>query len=71
MEHAMPNDDSTKAAALKLLASGQATVADIAALTGNSRQLIAYWALYAGIRATTTRAKYLAKLWKKTLQRQG
>jgi hypothetical protein len=41
-----PND-STKQAALHILAKGEATMQEVAELAGTSRQLVRYWAMYA------------------------
>lgn len=43
MTRASTNDDSTKAAALKLLRRGLITQSEAARLAGVSRQLVRYW----------------------------
>jgi hypothetical protein len=57
------NDDSTKAAVLKLLKRGQVTQSEAARLAGRSRQIVAHWAK--GL--PDARAEYLAKLWARAL----
>jgi hypothetical protein len=61
----MMPDSTTKQAALNLLSRGLATVAEVASLSGESRQLVRWWArdLPPGIRAA-----YLAKQWKQARQ---
>lgn len=54
---------TARGAALKLLADGVATMAEVANLAGTDRQLVAYWASRAGIDAVTTREQYLQRAW--------
>jgi len=67
----MAPTDNTKRAALKLLRNGKASLVELAALAKTSRQLVRYWAIADGIDFEAARARYLAKLWQKTLERQG
>jgi hypothetical protein len=50
-------------AALRLLAQGDATVAEVAGLIGSSRQRVAYWATSAGIDPIANRDLRLEQLW--------
>lgn len=50
-----------------LLRSGKATMAEVAALVGTSRQQIALWTNRAGINAVETRRAYLRSEWKEAL----
>ena len=61
-----PND-AARLAALALLRSGHATMAEIAELTGLTRQGVAYWASAVGIDAVATRRAYLTRVWKAAL----
>jgi len=54
--------DAVKTAAQYLLREGLATYAEVAALTGKSRQGVRKWAIELG--AETARQDHLAKLWK-------
>jgi hypothetical protein len=58
-------------AAVALLRRGVATLADVAWLTGASRQLIRHWARQAEIDATKRRAAYLERHWSRQMRRQG
>ncbi len=58
-------DDRT--AAISMARLGIATLAEIAALAGVSRQLVRYWALAEGIDIAKTRAAWLAKEWKRRM----
>ena len=64
---ALPNHDATKAAAQYLLRHGLATYAEIAAISGRSRQVVRKWSL--AIDAETKRADVLAKLWRDAIRR--
>lgn len=57
-------NETTIKAALALLRSGRATVADVAWLAGTSRQLVTYWARRARIDPIAARQAYLARLWR-------
>jgi transposase-like protein len=50
-------------AALRLLANGDATVAEVATLIGTSRQLVAYWAKGDGLDPVANRRRRLTQLW--------
>jgi hypothetical protein len=50
-------------AALRLLANGDATVAEVASLIGTSRQLVAYWAKGGGLDPVANRQRRLVQLW--------
>ena len=64
---ALTNHDATKAAAQSLLKQGLATYAEIAALSGYSRQTIRWFA--GELDAETARQDHLAKLWRDALRR--
>jgi hypothetical protein len=57
--------DLEKRAAQSLLRRGLASYAEIAGLTGRSRQIIRLWA--STLNAATARDRYLARIWRKTL----
>ena len=50
-------------AALKLLAEGRATAAEVAWLAGVNRQNVTYWVKCANLDPVTLRAKHLLQLW--------
>jgi predicted DNA-binding protein (UPF0251 family) len=52
-------------AALKIMTSGRATIAEVAELVGISRQSMWRAAQRAGIDPVANREKYLLELWKK------
>jgi predicted aminopeptidase len=54
---------NNRLAALKILARGHATMAEIAALAGVSRQGVRKWAQQAGIDPVETRRRRLQALW--------
>jgi predicted transcriptional regulator len=58
-------DATTRAAALKIMAKGHATIAEIAELVGLSRQAVRMWAQRAKIDPVTSRQEHLAELWAK------
>jgi predicted transcriptional regulator len=58
-------DAATRAAALKIMTRGHATIAEIAELVGISRQAVRMWAQRAEIDPVENRATYLAELWAK------
>ena len=66
----MVDNDITKQAAVSLIESGIATIAEVAWLTGRSRELIRYWAgrpeHIDGLPAA--RAKHLQAEWKRVLK---
>jgi hypothetical protein len=59
----MTNDDTTKAAALYVLERGLATYAEVAQMSGRSRQIVAHW----GKEWPDARAERLQKIWAKAL----
>jgi predicted transcriptional regulator len=61
----MTPDAATRAAALKIMADGHATIAEIAELVGISRQAVRMWGQRAKIDPVAARANYLAELWAK------
>jgi hypothetical protein len=63
----MTPDASTRTAALKIMAKGHATIAEIAELVGISRQAVRMWAQRAKIDPVASREDYLADLWAKAL----
>jgi hypothetical protein len=65
----MPPD--TRAAALKIMTDGCATIAEIAELVGISRQAVRMWARRAKIDPVTNRKRYLTDLWAKALNNKG
>lgn len=56
--------DSTKAAVLEMLRSGECTVAEAGRLAGEDRQLVHHWAMKAGLDPVTIRSARLARLFK-------
>jgi predicted transcriptional regulator len=60
----MTNDDITKAAAREMVRKGLATCAEIAQLSGRSRQVVRYWAAD----AAEKRGQYLADQWDRALK---
>ena len=64
----LTDHDAAKQAAQSLLRKGLATYAEIATISGRSRQIVRFWA--AGLDAETARQDHLANLWTKAL-RQG
>ena len=63
----MINTATTRAAALKIMADGRATIAEIAELVGISRQAVRMWAQRAEIDPVASRKGHLAGLWAKAL----
>jgi predicted HTH domain antitoxin len=57
-------DEATIKAAVALMRTGAATIAEVAELAGRSRQIVAHWARRAGIDATAARAARLQRLWR-------
>jgi hypothetical protein len=62
--------DTKKEAALALLTSGRATVAEVARLLRSSRQRVQVWCQTRHVDVTATRAKWLAQQWKAELREQ-
>lgn len=62
----LPDPDVTKAAAQYLLRNGLATYAEIATLSGRSRQIVHFWAIQLG--AEFAREEHLAKIWREALR---
>jgi hypothetical protein len=60
-------DAATKSAAQYLLSEGLATYAEIASLSGRSRQVVRLWATELG--AESARTERLEKLWRDALRR--
>ncbi len=63
---ALANHDATKAAAQYLLRNGLATYAEIAILSGRSRQIVRHWANE--LSAETARQARLETIWAKALR---
>jgi predicted transcriptional regulator len=63
----MTPDATTRAAALKIMTKGHATIAEIAELVGISRQAVRMWAQRAEIDPVANRERYLTELWAKAL----
>jgi hypothetical protein len=64
---ALIDHDAGKQAAQYLLRNGLATYAEVAAISGRSRQVVRLWATELG--AETARQDHLAKLWREALRR--
>jgi transposase-like protein len=56
---------TNKHAALRLMASGRATIAEVAKIVGITRQSVREWTVNAGLDVTKARAEFLAKLWQR------
>jgi hypothetical protein len=63
---ALPDHDAAKLAAQQLLRNGLATYAEIAAISGRSRQVVRLWAQQ--LDAETARRERLERLWKRALR---
>lgn len=63
---ALTNHDATKRAAQSLLREGLASYAEIAAISGRSRQIIHVWGK--NLDAESARQARLTKLWARTLR---
>ncbi len=61
---ALPDHDTAKRAAQYLLTNGLATYAEIAALTGLSRQAVRQWGI------ESARPEHLAKIWRDAIKGQ-
>ena len=66
----MTPDVITRTAALKIMAKGHATIAEIAELVGISRQAVRMWAQRAKIDPVANRENYLIELWAKETSRR-
>jgi hypothetical protein len=64
---ALTDHDAGKRAAQDILRKGLATYAEIAALSGRSRQIVHVWAKELG--AESARQDHLAKLWREALRK--
>jgi len=60
---------TNKHAALRLMASGRATIAEVAKIVGITRQSVREWTVNAGLDVTKARQQFLAKLWQRTQNR--
>jgi len=60
------NNNINKHAALRLMASGRATIAEAAKIVGITRQSVRQWAVDASLDVTKARQAFLAKLWQRT-----
>lgn len=65
MDDSTEKDDAAREAAIEMLTEGMATPAEVARLSGASRQLLRYWIQRAGIDPRKTRDSQLAKAWRK------
>lgn len=63
-------EDSTRDAAVAMLASGEATLSEVAQVAGVSRQLVRYWANKAGVDPSKARGAKIAKAWRAKLKRR-
>lgn len=61
--HNITNSD--RKAAIKLLATGLASPAEVANISGASKQLVRYWCNTAGINWRKARKAYLTKAWRR------
>ncbi len=64
----LTDHDAAKRAAQYLLTQGTASYAEIAAITGRSRQVVRLWASRLG--AESARQEYLAKIWRDAITGQ-
>lgn len=60
----MTAQDTKKAAVLKLLRRGEASISEVSRLAGESRQLVRYWSIAAGIDVDGARLERLNRIWK-------
>lgn len=67
----MTNEDTIRAVAIEMLASGLVTIAEVAELTGRSRQLIRYWATQSGIDVPRVRRAWLQQAWRQCYESVG
>ena len=63
---ALTDHDAGKRAAQSILKSGLATFAEVAKISGRSRQIVRFWSRELG--AETARQEHLAKLWRDTVR---
>lgn len=63
------NDNTTKAAALKLLRRGLITPPEAARLTGASRQLVRHWIQDISVRQA--RIALVDRIWRREIDRRG
>jgi hypothetical protein len=61
----MTDKDSTRATVLKLLRTGNVTITEAARLSGESAQLVTYWARTAGLDVAASREARLARIWER------
>jgi hypothetical protein len=62
----LTDPDAVKRAAQQLLSEGLATYAEVATISGRSRQIVRYWARE--LDAESARQEHLAKLWREALR---
>ena len=62
----LTDHDVGKLAAQYLLKNGLATYAEIAALSGRSREIVRFWAIQTG--TETARQEHLEKIWAQALR---
>ena len=62
----MHGSANNKHAALRLMASGRATIAEVANMIGITRQSVRQWAVDANLNVTEARQAFLVKLWQRT-----
>ena len=63
---ALPDHDASKRAAQSLLRDGLATYAEIANISGRSRQMVRFWSQQ--LNAESARKKHLNELWQEALR---
>lgn len=61
-------DNSTKAAAIKLLERGEITLSEAARLAGTSKQAAQQWARGRELDLNAARERHLARIWTKALK---
>jgi len=66
LREALGKSRSNKRAALRLMASGRATIAEVANMIGITRQSVRQWAVDASLDVTKARQAFLMKLWQRT-----
>ena len=57
---------ANKHAALRLMVSGRATIAEVAKIIGITRQSVRQWAVDANLDVTKARQAFPVKLWQRT-----
>lgn len=65
----MTADDTTKRAAIAMLAKGAATLSEVARLADTSRQLVRHWAKQAGLDVAKIRERRIAREWRNLLKK--